>query len=439
MKKQNGKNLKIIALFFILFTFSSVRATTYTTIANGSWNAPNVWSLDGVNACGCTPGSINAGTNVIVKHAISTSGNLLVTGGSTLLIETAGELSGSNVLKVQDGMVTFYGESSFSKVEIEAAGVAYFHSLVTLSNRITIDGLLIIDGGYLFMSSGNVSISETGNLITENAGKLDAMGGNIDNSGSVDICVNCCMTTYGNWKNHPSGNVFGNGSATTTGGNMTNSGVWSSDITWCSVGFDSGMPTPEDCANANTTCGLVVLPIELITFDVREMNGLILVNWSTASERNSSHFNVLKSFDGKNWTPISQIQAAGNSNEQTDYQITDHDAIFEVAYYKLEQVDVDGKHTYSPVVSLMGSTAKKLIIVPNPSSVSDGSVQLHFPNGEAGTIDVYNQQGIHVYHESFNGKMASKKLSTLRFQSGVYFVKISIGDQVLFERLVLSR
>lgn len=439
MKKEKINSVKLIVLSFVLFTIFSANATTYTTLANGPWNSSSIWSLDGVNACGCTPGSINPGENVIIKHAISTSGNLLVTGGSTLLIESAGELSGSNVLTVEDGMVTFYGESSFSKVEIKANGVAYFHGLVTLSSRITIDGQLIIDGGYLFMSSGNVSISKTGNLITENAGKLDAMGGNIDNSGLVDICFNCCMTTYGNWKNHGTGTVSGDGSATTTGGNMTNLGVWSPNVTWCSVGFDSGMPTAEDCANANTTCGLVVLPVELITFNAKEINGLVVVNWSTASERNSSHFNVLKSIDGKNWTTVAQVKAAGSSNEQIDYQMEDHDADFEVAYYKLQQVDVDGKQKFSPAISVMGAFNQKLVIVPNPSSISEGSVQLNFPNSEAGVIDVYDQQGMRVYHDSFDEKMGNKKLITTQFESGVYFVKISIGDQILFERLVLAQ
>lgn len=92
------------------------------------------------------------------------------------------------------------------------------------------------------------------------------------------------------------------------------------------------------------------LPVELYTFDGVEKGRDNYIFWITASEQNTSHFNVQKSLDGKEWFNIVTINAAGNSNTAIDYNIIDYAVDPIVNYYRLQQYDLDGVYdTFEPI------------------------------------------------------------------------------------------
>lgn len=73
------------------------------------------------------------------------------------------------------------------------------------------------------------------------------------------------------------------------------------------------------------------------------------VVWGTASESNTSYFEVLKSVDGgNNWVAIDRKAAAGNSATDRNYQSLDLEA--GAALYKIRQVDRDGRSTETAVM-----------------------------------------------------------------------------------------
>lgn len=66
-----------------------------------------------------------------------------------------------------------------------------------------------------------------------------------------------------------------------------------------------------------------VLPVTLISFNLKtEKPNEIIVTWSTADEKNNSHFNIEVSKDGKNFVQIAQVKGANDSNEVLNYQLT---------------------------------------------------------------------------------------------------------------------
>ena len=103
------------------------------------------------------------------------------------------------------------------------------------------------------------------------------------------------------------------------------------------------------------------LPVELGKFEGIVYTMFNLVNWTTESENNSSHFDLESSNDGNNWKTITTKPAAGNSNEQIRYSYIDND-LSEVVYYRLQQFDIDGKsETFGPIVITRDVTDKKII------------------------------------------------------------------------------
>lgn len=125
--------------------------------------------------------------------------------------------------------------------------------------------------------------------------------------------------------------------------------------------------------NSSDDCG-VALGVDLISFDAKDHESFVDVQWSTLSERNSDYFIVEKSTDGETFHELGKIQANGNSSALLNYNFKDSNLDFKMAYYRLRQVDFDGKtEFFGPVVV----SRKSLVVYPNPSAngvfyLSDG-------------------------------------------------------------------
>lgn len=87
----------------------------------------------------------------------------------------------------------------------------------------------------------------------------------------------------------------------------------------------------------------ILLPIEMLNFEVNlNHNGIVDILWSTASEHNTDYFIVEHSTDGKNFTPILKVQAAGNSYDLINYSEVHRNPSVGVNYYHLKGFDFDG-------------------------------------------------------------------------------------------------
>ncbi|MCE3229523.1 MAG: hypothetical protein K0S32_4074 [Bacteroidetes bacterium] len=86
----------------------------------------------------------------------------------------------------------------------------------------------------------------------------------------------------------------------------------------------------------------VPLPMQLIDFvpTCSANNGAVL-NWSTATEKNGSHFAIMNSNDGVSFTRIATVNAKGNSGSVTKYSYTIPDKNKYGNYYRLKMVDTD--------------------------------------------------------------------------------------------------
>jgi len=105
----------------------------------------------------------------------------------------------------------------------------------------------------------------------------------------------------------------------------------------------------------------VPLPVELTQFESFGYPQWNVVKWTTASENNSSHFDLESSTDGENWRKITTKYAAGNSTEEIKYSYIDYN-LNPVTYYRLQQFDIDGVFkTYGPILVTKTITEKKIV------------------------------------------------------------------------------
>lgn len=122
-------------------------------------------------------------------------------------------------------------------------------------------------------------------------------------------------------------------------------------------GFGAGVPG-----------GNVSFPVEWVAFNGKYIGGSgTLLEWATATEKNSHYFSVERSKDGQVYERLIDIPAAGNSAEILDYQYTDPAPFEGINYYRLKQLDIDGSYTYSDVVEVYTDFSQNHIrLFPNP-------------------------------------------------------------------------
>ncbi len=127
------------------------------------------------------------------------------------------------------------------------------------------------------------------------------------------------------------------------------------------------------------------LPVNLKSFTAVRNNSYINLKWETAQEENSKGFDVQRKLSNGAWATIGFAETKainGNSSSPLSYDFTDYNNTKGITQYRLRQLDISGKQTYSLIRSVRGDGQKgKTIVFPNPSS--DGKVTVVFEDKDA--------------------------------------------------------
>ncbi|HPI08877.1 MAG TPA: hypothetical protein PLM41_20930, partial [Saprospiraceae bacterium] len=158
----------------------------------------------------------------------------------------------------------------------------------------------------------------------------------------------------------------------------------SNSVNICCNGFEC-----NDEAQVEAACALAQ-PVELTYFraTIPETGRYALLTWRTASERNNLGFDIERSSDGRTWQTLALVPGHGTTQEEQSYAYTDERPQPGENYYRLKQVDFDGKFEYSDIRSVvMGSGAKDEVgIYPNPTH--SGLVSLDYYAEKEGDLSV---------------------------------------------------
>ena len=195
-----------------------------------------------------------------------------------------------------------------------------------------------------------------------------------------------------------------------------------------------------ELTTSNFSCE-VVLPVELIKFDVKAEGCGANLTWSTASEINNDFFIVEYSYDGTDWKEIdnAKVSGAGNSSEVIDYSFYDFDCSHNrLVYYRIVQVDFDGTRTNSVVKSLNLGKPKLVKVYPNPTKgyiTIDVNLEL---GDKTGNLVVKTIAGQKVFSKAIvNGK---NEFDLSKFSPDTYIIKVSSENQLTYyEKLIIIK
>lgn len=176
-----------------------------------------------------------------------------------------------------------------------------------------------------------------------------------------------------------------------------------------------------------TPCNNITLPVELMAFDATKYRDEVLIEWSTASEKNNDYFVVERSNDLKTWTEVAFEEGAGNSIEVIDYSAIDFEPIQGKSYYRLKQVDFDGNYSYSEIREVEFTSEGNVVYYPNP--VKDVlTIKGEIKN--LGQIQIFDLVGRDVTSfvviDYSNRSQVTIRMNNL--SADVYIVKSNIGQ-----------
>lgn len=216
-------------------------------------------------------------------------------------------------------------------------------------------------------------------------------------------------------------------------------------------GVSGNISWTDGTINICDVIGSRILPVDWLYFnaDYFEEDRRIDLNWGTAKEWESSHFEILRSIGNiRNWKSLGEVNAFGWSDVPVDYYFTDTQLPLAggVVYYQLKQVDLDGKFSMSKIVSVKISSTQKNEkswgIYPNPTNGDKLKIELLSLDGlrdDRIYIKLIHPNGVVRNFEGINPELLSENILThLKIVSkGVYILEISVGMKIEHHKLIL--
>ena len=160
------------------------------------------------------------------------------------------------------------------------------------------------------------------------------------------------------------------------------------------------------------------LPVELLYFYAEKENENVRLDWQTATEINNSHFDVEWSTDGINFEKIGEVAGAGTTNDVQFYDFLHKNPVDGENYYRLRQVDFDGKFEYTDVILIEwnGKTVSQWSIYPNPA-INYFTIEA----SENSTIQLFDISGRLIVEKQISNQ---DRIDVSALANGTYFVRI---------------
>lgn len=173
------------------------------------------------------------------------------------------------------------------------------------------------------------------------------------------------------------------------------------------------------------------LPVTLTSFEAQRQGSDALLTWATAQELNNAGFEVQVSTNGQTFRTLATVPAAtANSQQARTYQYTDREAGKSgLRYYRLRQLDVDGKATlYGPRTVSFGAAART--VYPNPFT---STLRVPVQSAVAGNVTtrLFDGLGREVYRATTRVEAAASEVSLDaldRLPGGAYYLQVSLPD-----------
>ncbi|ACT94558.1 T9SS type A sorting domain-containing protein [Dyadobacter fermentans] len=180
----------------------------------------------------------------------------------------------------------------------------------------------------------------------------------------------------------------------------------------------------------------ITLPVTLARFSGSLLDNAVSLSWTTTEEAGSSHFDIERSADAKEFIQLGRIQANGNSSVTKQYRFVDTKPLSGNNYYRLRMVDTDGSFEYSRTIAIdNGSNSVAFELLGNPAP--NREIKFLLKNEKASNIRLFDLSGKTIgfsLSQSGNEFVLRPKGS---FSSGLYILSLQRNGASMLTKKVL--
>ncbi len=199
-----------------------------------------------------------------------------------------------------------------------------------------------------------------------------------------------------------------------------------------SVSSEMGTIASKPPTNQSYVFKSGVLPVSFASFSVTKNNGWHSLSWQTFNETNNNGFEVERSANGTNFSKILFVESKavnGSSASSLNYAVNDAKPIDGTNYYRLKQIDKDGRTNYSSIVSIKNNLTDDwagLTLYPNPVR-GKLVVQLNSKRSNEVAIAVFNSLGNQVMQKNYSIVTGTTQVyaDVASLPSGLYTVRVT--------------
>jgi hypothetical protein len=379
----------------------------------------------------------NNGTKTLLNIDLRNNGVFNVTGRLDLKGNTQTEVTGDNSFSMEVGLIEL-AQKAFLNIRLGGGVISYGEtnyagndSEINVWGFFRTESIKVSGGsGKQLNTFGSAEVVVDGNVRVDGSGRI-TFGGDSDVYIEGDVILNGSDDRL-IIKDNAKVVVCGENTQTSP----APSTVDKDGLNECS--------DPNNCPNGGFYVSCRVLPVEIIyceakiSFLERKSN----LYWATAKEANNSHFEIERSLDGvKEFQKIGEIRGMGSKESITEYAYEDNNLPLTGGnvFYRLKQVDFDGKHTYSKVLSVKVSNIQysKGVWRAYPNPTTGDQLKINLLDGaqykrETITFRIihpsYTSEAVTVDSEYSLNEYLSRMLPYI--PSGLFVVEVSWGQKV---------
>jgi hypothetical protein len=184
--------------------------------------------------------------------------------------------------------------------------------------------------------------------------------------------------------------------------------------------YVNALVTIDFFGTANIACNLV-LPVELLSFEVTPDHETAHLHWHTSTETACDHFEIEHSTDLDSWHHIGEVEGHLNSPGEQQYDFYDLHPHEGLNYYRLKQYDTNGEFEITEIRAVQFQFEHHFNIFPNPV---DNQLHIHLPTSESlHSITITDSRGRLCFAE--NSDRSFLDIDTSQWSNGIYFVRLT--------------
>ena len=187
-----------------------------------------------------------------------------------------------------------------------------------------------------------------------------------------------------------------------------------------------------------------IIPVELTSFTAVGNNGVVELNWETATEINNHMFEIERKSETTEFRTIGFVEGAGTTTEPQSYRYTDKNVEVGAYVYRLKQIDFNGTYSYSDEVEVNVTAPLSFNLEQNYPNPFNPSTNIKYSVPESGNVklSVYNLVGEEVA-VLVNGNVEAGNFEVTfdasSLPSGVYLYKLQSANSVQTKKMMLLK